>query len=157
MGTIMIRRIHSMYGLGVYSISKYSNSLFDIESNIYYARDYSDVPGATHIIWWVSKQDYSLICQQELMSQYGYKTRTEIEETGRFLPFARVNIILLERDYCREYYPKHIRKLASDNPDTAFKRLVEQQNDIAHWHSFEKNALKAAVIQWCKVNGVPYF
>ena len=91
------------------------------------------------------------------MSQYGFGSPDEMIESGVYLPFVRVDIVSLEKEYLQQYYPKEIQKIDSTDPDVSFKRLIERRNGYAHWHSFERSALRVAVEQWCKENGVPYF
>lgn len=91
------------------------------------------------------------------MRQYDFRSPDEIVESGVYLPFVRVNVVLLEKDYLQQYYPKDIKIADAADPDASFKRLIEKRSSGSHWHNYERNALRAAVEQWCKVNRVPYF
>lgn len=139
----------------VFCITK-QNKIFDVDSSIYYARDYSGLPGATPNHWWYSCFDGSLICQHELMNQYGYDVPDQITASGVYLPFVQVDMVSLERKYLQQYYPRDILTMNGNDPDASFKRLLECRNGFLHWRDYERNALTKSVIQWCKENKIPY-
>lgn len=136
---------------------KHHNALFDIESNLYCARDYCNIPGSTRVDWWFCRHTCSLISQEQLRRQYGFCSPDEIVESCAYLPFIRVNIVSMEKDYLQKYYPEDVNIADTADPDASFKCLIEKRGGGSHWHNYERNALKAAVEQWCKANRVPYF
>lgn len=90
------------------------------------------------------------------MSGYGYDAPTQIQGSGNYLPFVRVDIISLESAYLQQYYPKDIQAVDTDDPDASFKRLIEQRRSISHWQAYERRALHTEVVRWCKENHVAY-
>ena len=92
-----------------------------------------------------------------LLGQYGFTSVDEIVEQGDHIPFVRVDTISLEKDYLLKYYPEEKRLIDSDKLDVAFKQFIERKGSITHWYHYERTALRAAVLQWCKSYRVPYF
>ena len=92
-----------------------------------------------------------------LLGQYGFTSVDEIVEQGDHIPFVRVDTISLEKDYLLKYYPEEKILIDSDKLDVAFKQFIERKGGITHWYHYERTALLAAVLQWCKSYRVPYF
>ena len=149
----MITRIHFIYGLEVFDIIK---DRFDTEVHLDYARYYSHLAPQMQTTWWFSKIDYSLFSQQDLIRNYGYTSSEQIHESENYLPFARVDILSLELNYLEQYFPNEIKVVSRDNLDASFKCLLDKNNSTSHWYSYEREALRKTVVQWCKKNHIAY-
>ena len=133
--------------------------MIDINKIIFYGRYYDDEKNLYDISWWLCLDDYKVYHTETLMTDYSYKSIFEIEQTSKFIPFFKTDIIKLEKEFMKDFNNKVFNKILLDNNnsyDIAFRIFIERGFLIDSWSDFEKSHLQKDAISWCKKNHIPY-
>lgn len=130
--------------------------IFDIETNIGYARYYRNIEPHRQIDRWFCTVDYAVYDEDTLRADFGYDSAEAIAESGQYIPFVQVDILELKKRYLTVFHPELARKFHYEDFDRDFNILIERINDNWGWYEYEWAELRKAVIQWCKENGIAY-
>lgn len=130
-----------------------------IEDIIYDCTSYEQI-GVVHKPRWISLSDYTLWENEDLISFFGYKDQSSIENSDEFVQLFSVDIIGLEKKFMKLFSFKEqcAVQLSAENTnyDNAFLCFIDHHNQISQWCEFKHMHLVNAAIEWCKKNHIRY-
>ena len=134
-----------------------------INEIMFYGRYYSDENFPYDISWWLCLKDSKAYHTETLMTDYSYKSISEIKKSLTYIPFFKTDIIQLEKEFMKRLNNKKFNidldKILVDNIcsyDVAFKIFIEKEFMVDLWSEYEKSRLIKDAIMWCRENHLPY-
>lgn len=129
---------------------------------MFYGRYFDDENNQYEISWWLCVEDYEIYHTETLLTDYSYESISEIEQTSKFVPFFKTDIIQLEKEFIKKLNNKTLlnsfnKLLVGNNSyNVAFRIFIEREFLFDYWSEFEKSQLREDAIAWCKNNHIPY-
>lgn len=129
---------------------------------MFYGRYFDDENNQYEISWWLCVEDYEIYHTETLFADYSYESISEIEQTSKFVPFFKTDIIQLEKEFIKKLNNKTLlnsfnKLLVGNNSyNVAFRIFIEREFLFDYWSEFEKSQLREDAIAWCKNNHIPY-
>lgn len=129
---------------------------------MFYGRYFDDENNQYKISWWLCVEDYEIYHTEILFADYSYESISEIEQTSKFVPFFKTDIIQLEKEFIKKLNNKTLlnsfnKLLVGNNSyNVAFRIFIEREFLFDYWSEFEKSQLREDAIAWCKNNHIPY-
>ena len=90
------------------------------------------------------------------------ETPSDLEEEGKYIEIPSKHELHLGRSlalkFTSESLPDDFDLVYSyfqkSGAYTRFKNLLESRNSLQQWYDYEENAIKLALLEWCKENAV---
>ena len=134
----------------------------DIREIMHYGEYYSfdDYGKKYDVFWWLSLIDYSVINIETLCEKYSYHSCEEILEAGLYIPFFRTDILDVEREFIKKYYPYQAKKIFNNELDLdnhiAFMKFAENNYQEESFYSYRDERLARDAVKWCCENHLKY-
>lgn len=118
--------------------------------------------------YWLEKDSFNLFYTGKLIKEFGYKNCDEIENSDRFFPLFKTDVVQLEKRYISSFKNKEMEEaiktiIRNDNYgsasgyDVAFKMYIEDVGLEFDWLDYKRQYLMKDAEQWCVKNNIPYY
>ena len=126
---------------------------------------YSDLEDKEPTRWWFCQNDYQVYDTNTLIQTMGYETVGQIEQSGVYVEYPRIDMVPLEKEFIKKRGPRvekqidfmlaHWKKQAYCYT-MAFVMYIETNDPLDEWWHYKYEYCRQILENWCHENGIPH-
>lgn len=93
--------------------------MININEIMFCGRFYEESENPYDVLWWFCSEDCKIYHTEDLMKDFNYKSVLQIEESLKYIPFFKTNIVELEKAFIEKLNNKSLykkfEKILADN------------------------------------------
>ena len=120
-------------------------------------------PNNPEHLWYFCLNDYQVYNMEDLIENYSFKDRNEIEQSNMYVELFKTNIVDLQKKFIELNNFQNNKKfrtilLEETEYSVAFGRFIDyfHYEMWPSWYAFIEEHLINDAIEWCRKNNIPY-